>query len=89
MEKECFGWKKIERKESIRHSLIATKFHLKMTLLNFWILLTQKGYFRIKKMKITIKFYIFKLIYNHFHIILRLFDVLPDFTFIKRCAIIT
>ena len=49
MEKECFGWKKIERKESIRHSLIATKFHLKMTLLNFWILLTQKGYFRIKK----------------------------------------
>ena len=47
---------------SIMHSRIATKFHLKMTLLNFWIKLTQKGYFRTKKMEITIEFYIFKLI---------------------------
>ena len=55
------------------------KFCLKLTLLNFWIKLTQKGYFRTKKMKITIEFYIFKLIYNHFHNNLRLFDVLPNF----------
>ena len=34
---------------SIRHSRIGTKFRLKMTLLNFWIKLTQKGYFRSKK----------------------------------------
>ena len=41
---------------------LATKFRLKPTLLNFWIKLTQKGYFQTKKMKITIEFYIFKLI---------------------------
>ena len=28
---------------------LATKFHLKLTLLNFWIKLTQKEYFRTKK----------------------------------------
>ena len=32
-------------------------------------------------MKITIEFYIFKLIYNQFRNILRLFDVLPNFPF--------
>ena len=32
-------------------------------------------------MKITIEFYIFKLIYNQFRHILRLFDVLPNFPF--------
>ena len=33
-----------------------------MALLNFWFKLTQKGYFRTKKTKITIELYIFKLI---------------------------
>ena len=57
--------KKIEKfisgETSIRHSAVG-KFRLKMALLNFWIKLTQKGYFQTKKMKITIEFYIFKLI---------------------------
>ena len=44
------------------HQRVVTKFRLKMTLLNFWIELTQKGYFRTKKMKINIELYIFKLI---------------------------
>ena len=52
-----------------------------MTPFNFWIKITQKGYFRTKAMKITIEFYIFKLIYNQFRNILRLFDVLPNFPF--------
>ena len=54
------GWKKnvlVEKKikklinwwTSIRYSRVGTKFRLKMTLLNFWIKLTQKGYFRTKK----------------------------------------
>ena len=47
---------------SVRHSRVATKICLKITLLNFWIKLTQKGYLRTKKMKIFIEFYIFKLI---------------------------
>ena len=46
----------------IRHSRVGIKFRLKMTLLNFRIKLTQKGYFRTKKITITIEFYIFKLI---------------------------
>ena len=29
----------------------------------------------------TIEFHIFELVYNHFHNILRLFDVLPNFRF--------
>ena len=45
---------------SIRHLRISTKF--KMIILNFWFKLTQKGYFQIEKMKITIEFYILKLI---------------------------
>ena len=42
--------------------VLGTKFRIKMTLLNFWIKLTQKRYFRTKNMKITIEFYIVKLI---------------------------
>ena len=42
---------------------VATKFRPKQTLLDFWIKLTQKWYFRTKKMKINNEFYIFKLIY--------------------------
>ena len=34
---------------SIKQSRVGTKFRFKMTLLNFWITLTQKGYFRTKK----------------------------------------
>ena len=56
MEKECSGWEKIEklisgkwRGTSIRYARVGTKFRLKMTLLNFWIKWTQKGYFRTKK----------------------------------------
>ena len=59
--------------KSIRHSRVGTKFRLKMTLLNFLIKSTQKTCFQTKKKKITIEFYIFKLIYilnsastNHF-----------------------
>ena len=33
---------------SIRHSKVGTKFRLKLTQLNVWIELTQKGYFRTK-----------------------------------------
>ena len=54
--KNALGGKKIEKLISgergdthIRHSRVGTKFRLKMTLLNFWIKLTQKGYFQIKK----------------------------------------
>ena len=68
MEKECSGWKKIGKVISgkggtiTRHPRLGTKFRLKMTLLNFWIKIIQKGYLRTKKLKITIEFYIFKLI---------------------------
>ena len=41
--------------------VLGTKFRIKMTLLNFWIKLTQKRYFRTKNMKITIEFYIVKI----------------------------
>ena len=49
--KECFGSKNIEKLINggtfMRYSREGTKFRLKMTLLNFWIKLTQKGYFQI------------------------------------------
>ena len=48
----------------IQNSL-GTKFQLKLTILNFWTKLTQKGYFhskKEKKMKI-IKFYISEIAY--------------------------
>ena len=51
-----------QRGTSIRHSRVGTKFRLKMTLLNFWIKLTQKGYFRTKKLNSSIEFYISRLI---------------------------
>ena len=35
------------------YSRVGTKFRLQMTLLNFWNKLTQKGYFRTKKLKIA------------------------------------
>ena len=69
MEKECSGSKKIEKLisrgwegTSIWHSGVGTKSRLKMTLLNFWIKLTQKEYFGTKKTKITTESYILKLI---------------------------
>ena len=71
VKKECPGWKRIDKLisrggggwggTSISHSRVGTTFLLKMTLLNFWIKLTPKGYFRTKKIKITVEFYIFKL----------------------------
>ena len=36
---------------------------------------------KTEKVNFTIKFCRFELIYNQFHIILRLFDALPDFPF--------
>ena len=72
MEKKCSRRKKIQTLisgtegvgvgTSIRNSRAGTKFRLKMTLLKFWIKLTQKRYFRTKNLNITIKCYIFKLI---------------------------
>ena len=60
VEKECFGWKNRKNNyrqgTSFRHSRVGTKFRLKITILNFWIKLTKKGYFRTQKMKITIDF---------------------------------
>ena len=68
-------WTKLSKKVSNRKSehhykilhiqiSLGTKFRLNLTLSNFWIKLTQEGYFRTnnKKKKITIDFYIFKLI---------------------------
>ena len=56
VEKECSGWKKIGKLPSggtsFRHSRVGTKFCLKMTLLDFWIKLTQKRYSRTKKWKL-------------------------------------
>ena len=67
MGKECSGLKKdlkINTREgtSIRHLRIGNKFCLKMTPLNFWIKLTQKGHYQTLKNENTIKFYTFKLI---------------------------
>ena len=45
-----WGWKK-NVQANVRHSRVGTKFHLKMTLLNFWIKLTRKGYFWAKANK--------------------------------------
>ena len=42
-----WGWNK-NVQANVRHSRAVTKFHLKMTLLNFWIKLIQKGYFWTK-----------------------------------------
>ena len=33
----------------MRHSRVGTKFRIKLTLLNFWMKLTQNGYFGTKK----------------------------------------
>ena len=33
----------------MRHSRVGTKFRIKLTRLNFWMKLTQNGYFRTKK----------------------------------------
>ena len=52
MEKECSGWKGVKTQKggggvgtSIRHSRVGIKL---MTLLNFWIKLTQKGISELK-----------------------------------------
>ena len=72
---------------------LGTKFQLKLIILIFGTKFPQKGYFwsETEKLNIMIKFNIFELAFNHFHGILRLFDVLPNFHFphAKRCAIIT
>ena len=39
---------------SIMYLSVCNKFHLKMTVLNSWINLAQKGYFGTKKLKIQI-----------------------------------
>ena len=62
VEKECSGWKKIEQVvsgcgigeggASIKHSREGTKLRLKMTLLNFWIKLSQNGISKLKKWKL-------------------------------------
>ena len=56
-------WKS-EHHHWILHNRInlATKFHQKMTVFMFWTKFTQKGYFRLKmvKMVITIEFWIFE-----------------------------
>ena len=49
MEKLISGGTKGGSGASISHSRVSTKFRFKMTLLNFWIKLTQKGYLRTKK----------------------------------------
>ena len=55
-----------------------------MTILIFCTKFAGKGFFRskIEKLNTTIEFYIFELVYTQFHNILRLFDVLPSFSFI-------
>ena len=53
-----------------------TRFYLKLTILDFWIKLTQKSYFQSEKMKIAIEFYIFELIYSLVLNILELYNVL-------------
>ena len=63
-EKETF-FLQIKKSLIIHQGLLYGKKYVvtfKLTLLNFWIKLTQKGYFRTKTIKMTTKFYIFKLI---------------------------
>ena len=56
-EKKCSGWKKIKKLireggTSIRYSRVGNKFRFKMTLLNFWIKLTQKDISELKNWKL-------------------------------------
>ena len=62
---------------------LGTKFQLKLIILIFGTKFPQKGYFwsETEKLNITIELNIFELAFNHFHGILRLFDVLPNFHF--------
>ena len=62
---------------------LEVKFHLKLTMLTFWTKYARKGYFQLKTKKVNsiIEFRIFERGYNHFHNILRLFVVLPNFLF--------
>ena len=57
--------------------IIGAKMQLKLIILFFWTKFGQTGYFwsKTEKVNITIKFCIFKLVYNHGHNILRHFDV--------------
>ena len=65
---------------------LGTKFQLKLKILFFWTKFAQKGYFwsKIEKASITTELSIFKLVYNHFRNIFRLFDVLANFPFAKN-----
>ena len=47
-----YGGAGVGRETCIRHSRLGNKFRLKMTLLSFWIKLTQNGCFRTKQKKL-------------------------------------
>ena len=72
---------------------ISTKRQLKLIILTFWTKFAQIRYFQSKaeKMSTANELCIFELVYNHFHNILRLFYVLPNFLSpqVKRWVIIT
>ena len=60
-----------------------TKFQLKRPILNSGTKVSLKGLFSLKTEEVstTTEFCMFKLVYKHFHKILKLFDVLPNFPF--------
>ena len=65
-DKACKKKSKTEHRHRILYfrNKVGAKFQLKLTILNFWAKLIQKGYVQSKKekMKMTIEFHIFELV---------------------------
>ena len=72
--------RKSEHEHWILHIWISLniKFHFELTILFFWTKFAEKAYSPLKteKVNMNIEFCIFKLVYNHGHNILELYNVL-------------